>query len=98
MKHLLVWLKRSSSFIKKAIKYGFSFLIFVTLSPITDKFVMDRGMTPGDLELARKDKLYDGLFCKLYNLSSFNIPNVRAQRRLYETEELYKQKKYCITK
>jgi hypothetical protein len=41
MKHLLVWLKRSSSFIKKIMKNGFGFLIFVTLTAIIDKFVMD---------------------------------------------------------
>jgi len=43
MKHLLVWLKRSSFFIKKVLKYSFSFLIFVTLPPITNKFVRPKG-------------------------------------------------------
>jgi len=47
MKHLLVWLKRSSFFIKEVLKYSFSFLIFVTLPPITNKFVQPKVLVQG---------------------------------------------------
>jgi hypothetical protein len=40
MKHLLVWLKRSSFFIKKVLEYNFGFLIFVTLPATPKTFVL----------------------------------------------------------